>query len=100
MANLPTKKLSFRETFRGFHLRIEFDCVPVSNDPRNIHDYNIMPPTIHTVHENIDVQLLMQAYDRILFDIEQSILNKTHSLYMDALKAEKSFQSHNKNQFA
>lgn len=83
---LSNKKLSFKEIFRGFHLKVEFDCVPVTDNPTCIHDYNIMDPKMLTADDNVDIELLVSAYERIMFDVERAVIKKAHGLYMDALK--------------
>lgn len=89
MANLEHKTLKFTKLFRGFNLRIEIQCVPVTNDPRNQYDYNIVHTHVFTTSDHIDINLLVAAYEKILFDIEVYVLDNIHSLYMDALIAER-----------
>jgi hypothetical protein len=93
MPKLNHKKLSFKETFRGFHLRIEFDCIPLHDNPICIHDYNIMDANILTADDNIDLRLIVAAYEAICFDVERAVLKKAHGLYMDELKREKQYSS-------
>lgn len=98
MANLQSKKLSFKETFRGFHLKIEFECVPVSDNPTSKYDYNVLDPRILTCSDNIDVVLLVNSHEKIIFDVEQAIPNKVHKLYMDELTNDRTINQLNHNQ--
>lgn len=84
MANLTHKTLKFTKLFRGFNLKVEVTCVPVTNDPRNQYDYNITNTSVFTTSENTDINLLIAAYEKILFDIEVYVLEHIHSMYMEA----------------
>ena len=98
MANLTNKKLSFKEIFRGFHLKVVFDCIPVNDNPLSIHDYNIMDANILTADDNVDVRLLVTAYEAICFDVERAVIKKAHGLYMDALARDRKFNYSLQNQ--
>jgi hypothetical protein len=97
-ANLKEKTLNVKKTFRGFHLLVQVTVVPVTDDPRNQYDYNVMHTQIFTATEHVDVHLLMSAMEKIEFDIQNYVVENIHSMYMNALKEDSTANSYNRHQ--
>ena len=89
MANLQQRRLSFKEVFAGFNLKVDFYCTPRNDDPRTIYDYGVDFISATTTYEHVDIHLLAAAMEKIDLLIQAAILRKAHSLYIADLKAEK-----------
>ncbi len=85
MTNLPTKKLSFKETFSGFHIYVEFTAKPRNNKPQSNYDYDVEFVSANTCYENVDIHLLAGAIERINTQMSVKITENVHGLYQKEL---------------